>query len=66
MGRPIAPCKDCKDRYVGCHGECERYLWYLKLNEEYKAIKSVEVERDSLPSTRLKAIDRANKRRRRD
>ena len=20
-----SPCKDCKDRYVGCHGDCERY-----------------------------------------
>ena len=19
------PCKDCKDRHVGCHGKCERY-----------------------------------------
>lgn len=21
----ITCCKDCKDRKVGCHGECERY-----------------------------------------
>lgn len=20
-----SPCKDCQDRYVGCHGACERY-----------------------------------------
>lgn len=20
-----SPCKDCGDRYVGCHGECARY-----------------------------------------
>lgn len=21
----LFPCKDCKERHVGCHGECERY-----------------------------------------
>lgn len=21
----IAPCKDCPDRQIGCHGQCERY-----------------------------------------
>lgn len=21
-----APCKDCPDRYPGCHSKCERYL----------------------------------------
>lgn len=23
-----APCKDCADRYVGCHGSCPRYAEY--------------------------------------
>lgn len=23
--RKITCCKDCDERYVGCHGECERY-----------------------------------------
>lgn len=23
--RVVVPCRDCKDRHVGCHGECERY-----------------------------------------
>lgn len=22
----IAPCKDCPDRHIGCHSECEKYL----------------------------------------
>lgn len=26
----IAPCKDCKDRHVGCHSKCEKYLEYKK------------------------------------
>ena len=31
FGLPIyrpAPCKDCADRTVGCHGKCEKYLAY--------------------------------------
>ena len=26
----IAPCKDCKERHVGCHSKCEKYLEYKK------------------------------------
>lgn len=25
-----APCKDCPDRQVGCHGSCDKYLAYKK------------------------------------
>ena len=24
----VTPCKDCHDRYVGCHGSCGAYLSY--------------------------------------
>lgn len=24
----VAPCKNCKDRYVGCHSKCEKYKEY--------------------------------------
>lgn len=23
-----APCKDCMERYVGCHSKCEKYIAY--------------------------------------
>lgn len=26
-----APCKNCKDRYVGCHSNCIRYIDYQQL-----------------------------------
>ena len=33
-----APCKDCKDRHLGCHGECEKYKEFKeyrnKINEK--------------------------------
>lgn len=27
------PCKDCTERHIGCHGECERYQEYDRQNE---------------------------------
>jgi hypothetical protein len=30
--RPNAPCKDCKERHVGCHAECERYKEFAEEN----------------------------------
>ena len=29
-----APCKDCPDRTVGCHGRCERYQAFRELKEK--------------------------------
>lgn len=31
-----APCKDCKDRRVGCHAECEKYARFYAENEARK------------------------------
>ena len=43
-----APCKDCTERTVGCHGTCEKYAKYIKdrnkLRHELK--KKVYEERD--------------------
>lgn len=39
MIKPIAPCKDCTDRYVGCHVDCEKYNDFVRKNEIYKAEK---------------------------
>ena len=25
-----APCKNCKDRYVGCHSKCDKYIKFKK------------------------------------
>lgn len=37
MSGKVPPCKDCKDRKIGCHGKCELYKKYRdeldKLNE---------------------------------
>lgn len=28
-----APCKDCTSKYIGCHGECARYIDYQQRRE---------------------------------
>lgn len=33
------PCRDCKNRYIGCHGEC---IKYKEWKEEYNKIKRTE------------------------
>jgi hypothetical protein len=30
-----APCKDCPDRYVGCHSKCEKYIAFNKERQEF-------------------------------
>lgn len=47
---PIAPCKDCTDRHVGCHGKCENYVkWraekdkiHVEYIEKYKGERAIE------------------------
>lgn len=29
-----APCKDCDERYAGCHSKCERYKAFDTANKE--------------------------------
>lgn len=31
-----APCKDCKDRQLGCHDKCNKYLGFKIENEKTK------------------------------
>lgn len=38
----IAPCYQCKDRRLGCHGECERYA---EFDERRKAQLKAKNER---------------------
>lgn len=51
-----SPCKDCKDRYLGCHSKCKKYnnfkkelaKYHVKEQEErklYEDLKACEKER---------------------
>lgn len=35
---PQAPCKGCKDRILGCHSTCKKYLSYRKELNNYNAM----------------------------
>lgn len=37
MVKALAPCMDCSDRCIGCHGICDRYKAYTEANAELKA-----------------------------
>lgn len=40
----VAPCKDCPERYVGCHSSCARYGEYLRQhNAEKKRMYAEDV-----------------------
>lgn len=46
MPKTKAPCKDCKERSVGCHGSCERYTAFRHESEEQRQQKNLETERE--------------------
>lgn len=56
------PCKDCTERYVGCHSKCEKYVDFRKrldAENEIRHKKITElVERRSYVHDRARAIKR--------
>lgn len=42
-----APCKDCSERHIGCHANCEEYLHYARLRntERDEQFKERMIER---------------------
>lgn len=43
MSKPLAPCKDCPDREVGCHSKCERYTSFRKELDEYNKAEAEDM-----------------------
>lgn len=48
----LSPCKDCKTRFVGCHGNCESYLTWKLDNEKIKDKRRKSEELDTFLKTR--------------
>lgn len=56
MSSPIAPCKGCSEREIGCHGSCEKYSEYRdvvndirkKQLEEQKYVNYTAVRKERL------------------
>lgn len=50
-----APCKDCADRFVGCHAACERYRAFKAETDRVRNAKQAdEALRDSIRIKRRK------------
>lgn len=39
----LAPCKDCEERYLGCHSECEKYKAYRVQQEKISRCRRLGV-----------------------
>lgn len=43
MSRKSAPCRDCEQREIGCHGRCEQYKAYRDSIDAAKAAREKEI-----------------------
>lgn len=43
-----APCKDCPDRYPGCHSKCPKYQQFKEDNEKRKQAEQEQKRRDDV------------------
>ena len=34
-----APCRDCKDRKINCHSDCEKYQEYARKKKEFTELE---------------------------
>lgn len=51
MNKPVAPCKDCKNRYLGCHSECKGYIQFLEDKQEWDRMVRDEKDKAKLTDT---------------
>ena len=58
----IKCCKDCTERYIGCHSDCDRYNKEKSDIDKYKAI--VQSHKDKINRDRAYVIDALEKNRR--
>jgi len=61
-----APCKGCADRFVGCHGVCEKFAQYNELKKaEYaqRYLRNLETadREDATRGERIEKWQRRNK-----
>ena len=51
-----APCKDCPDRTVTCHSECDKYRAYVAWRAEYRKKRAEERQSHSASMGMKKAM----------
>lgn len=61
----IKSCKDCTERYIGCHSVCEKYLSEKAKNDKHKAeiriIKNQMSIADSVKTDGIKRMKRGKR-----
>lgn len=60
-----SPCKDCKNRYLGCHSECEKYIEYKeKKITQGKVLKTQKINAYNVDSYFKTKIEKEKNRKR--
>ena len=58
----ITPCKDCMERYIGCHSSCEKYIeWRKEFDEQKKEILKVRIVENEANARRNAGIRKMQK-----
>lgn len=48
MDKPNPPCKGCKDRYLGCHSKCKKYIEFRKKKDEWNELVIENKKKDKI------------------
>lgn len=51
----ICCCKECTDRYIGCHSTCKKYIEWSKENERIRDKIRIEKQQSNVRSTKQSA-----------
>lgn len=54
-----SPCKDCPDRYVGCHSKCDKYLEFKEQHSKEKTI--IQLRKKEAQDEVARAIETYNR-----
>ncbi len=60
---PKSPCKDCPDRHIGCHSQCEKYKVFAEDNKQVQyEIRKVVDRENSLNAYEMQRAKRIRER----
>ena len=54
----VSPCKDCLERFVGCHSSCAKYKQYRSELDAFKAIRAADKDERAFASEVKGAVKR--------
>ena len=55
----VPPCKDCKDRALGCHTTCTKYIdWKASHDVEMEALREYVMLESSVEESKARSVKR--------